>query len=413
MPGSFSVTTTSKPDERGANARGHDRPTRHRRRRTARACAGRRTRCRRSASRRRPPSDRTRRRTGRDRRSRSRSSTSTWWVPSPPLHAASTRSQRHTRPQSRTSDSIHRARPRRRGTRPHGPRLAPGCSSSHARPIRPRRPTRSRSTSTATLATDATYWDLPFPSDLRLAADGTVDLTGFPNRRNLPVVNDLLAGAKRRAGFPVMPIAYVQFTDAAPSTRSPTITRRRADPRHRCRVARARHAYPVVAQTLADDDYTGKNLVALAPRPGIVLRANTRYAFVIDKAFAPGTDVPEQFAALAAGTSDDANRRPRCTRRCGALDESTSTTALVATVFTTGDEVAVLRAALRGGARRASRRRSTTSRRSDRRRHARRLLRARSATVTLPQFQTRHAAVRSRRPVRRRRRRRADRSRAR
>ncbi|MEO8551749.1 MAG: hypothetical protein ABI678_17350 [Kofleriaceae bacterium] len=190
------------------------------------------------------------------------------------------------------------------------------------------------------LATGATYWDLPYPSDLRLAADGTVDLTGFPNRRNLPVVNDLLAGAKRRAGFPVMPIAYVKFTDAAPDHALAEITPDArildiddASPERG-------HTFPVVAQTLVQDDYTGKNLVALAPYPGIVLRASTRYAFVIDKAFAPGTEVPEQYAALAAGTSDDAAATALYKPLWPLLDHE----ALVATVFTTGDEVAVLQA---------------------------------------------------------------------
>jgi hypothetical protein len=189
------------------------------------------------------------------------------------------------------------------------------------------------------LATGATYWDLPYPSDLRLAADGTVDFTGFPNRRNLPVVNDLLAGAKRRAGFPVMPIAYVKFTDAAPQFDLSTIAAGARILDIDAASPERGTTYPVVAQTLAADDYTGKNLVALAPFPGIVLRAATRYAFVIDKTFAPGTDVPEQFAALAAGSSSNAKATALYQPLWSLIDTST---VLVATVFTTGDEVAVL-----------------------------------------------------------------------
>ena len=189
------------------------------------------------------------------------------------------------------------------------------------------------------LATGATYWDLPYPSDLRLAADGTVDFTGFPNRRNLPIVNDLLAGAKRRAGFPVMPIAYVKFTDAAPQLDLSQITAGArildiddASPERGA-------TYPVVAQTLAADDYTGKNLIALAPYPGIVLRAATRYAFVLDKSFAPDTEVPAQFAALADGSSTNAKATALYAPLWPLVDKAT---VLVATVFTTGDEVSVL-----------------------------------------------------------------------
>ena len=68
----------------------------------------------------------------------------------------------------------------------------------------------------ATLAAD-TFWAMPFPSDLRLTADGRPDLAGFPNQRALPVVEDLLSVARERRGFPVMPIAWFQFTGEAPS----------------------------------------------------------------------------------------------------------------------------------------------------------------------------------------------------
>jgi hypothetical protein len=194
------------------------------------------------------------------------------------------------------------------------------------------------------LATGSTYWDLPYPSDLRLAADGTVDFTGFPNRRELPIVNDLLAGAKRRAGFPVMPIAYVKFTDDAPAHDltqiTPDATIVDIDPAS----PELGTTYPVIAQTLVEDDYTGKGLVALAPYPGIVLRATTRYAFVIGKAFAPGTEVPEQFAALAAKTSSHTAATQLYAPLWPALDATNIAidSVLVATVFTTGDEVSVL-----------------------------------------------------------------------
>jgi hypothetical protein len=189
-------------------------------------------------------------------------------------------------------------------------------------------------------ATGPTYWDLPYPSDLRLAADGTVDLTGFPNRRELPVVTDLLAGAKRRAGFPVMPIAYIKFTDTAPehdlSQITPDARILDIDPNS----PELGTTYPVVAQTLVEDDYTGKGLVALAPFPGLVLRATTRYAFVVDKTFAPGVDVPEQFADLVAKRSSN----DKATQLYAPLWSQLGSTdnVLVATVFTTGDEVAVL-----------------------------------------------------------------------
>jgi len=48
------------------------------------------------------------------------------------------------------------------------------------------------------LATPATFWDLPFPSDLRLAANGAPDMTGFPNPRDVPILRALISVVDER-----------------------------------------------------------------------------------------------------------------------------------------------------------------------------------------------------------------------
>jgi len=81
-----------------------------------------------------------------------------------------------------------------------------------------------------------------------------------------------------------------------------------------------------------------------------VLRAHTRYAFVLKKTFAPGTEVPPAFAALAAGKVPSGARGAAAATLYAPLWDTLAQTGiatddlLVATVFTTGDEVAVLRA---------------------------------------------------------------------
>lgn len=199
-----------------------------------------------------------------------------------------------------------------------------------------------------------TYWELPFPSDLRLTADGRPDLDGFPNRRNLPVLADLLSVARERAGFPVMPIAWFKFTAAAPQRALdqviPAATTAEAllvdiDPSSDERGA----LHALVAQTLPEDDFTGSGLVAIAPRPGTVLRAHTRYAFVLTRAFSPATEVPPAFAALTRGETPPGARGAAAAALYAPLWDTLDTlgvardAVLVATVFTTGDEVAVLR----------------------------------------------------------------------
>jgi hypothetical protein len=187
------------------------------------------------------------------------------------------------------------------------------------------------------------YWELPFPSDLRLTADGRPDLAGFPNRRKLPVLTDLLSVAAERQGWPVMPIVWFKFTQVTPEAHAGAALLIDVDPASDERGT----THAIVAQTLAHDDFTGPTgLVALAPRPGTVLRANTRYAYVLLRSFAPTAEVPPAFAALAQGDSSSRMATELYAPLWDTLDDAgiARGDVLVATVFTTGDEVGVLRA---------------------------------------------------------------------
>ena len=200
-----------------------------------------------------------------------------------------------------------------------------------------------------------TFWDLPFPSDLRLTADGKIDLAGFPNDDKLPLVTDLLTSAADRQGFPVMPVAWFRFTDAstAPALRltnsvvatsSNPILLVDIDPTS----PELGRLFPIVAELLPVDDYTAPALIAVAPRPGIVLRANTTYSFVLQKSLAPTVAVPAAFATLAKGGLPNGRRgadakilyEPLWPALAMIAVEPASV--LVATVFTTGDQVATM-----------------------------------------------------------------------
>lgn len=194
-----------------------------------------------------------------------------------------------------------------------------------------------------------TYWDFPFPSDLRLTDDGYPDVAGFPNLRNLPVITDLLEVAAVRRGFPQMPIAWFRFTETPPAHTIDTLTDAAILVDIDDSSPERGQTFPVVAHTLADDPYA-TSVVAVAPRPGIVLRGHTRYAFVLLEAFAPGVSAPKAFTELAAGLVPSGARGAAAK----ALYEPlwpvltqlgiTRGNVLVATVFTTGDEVMLMRA---------------------------------------------------------------------
>jgi hypothetical protein len=200
-----------------------------------------------------------------------------------------------------------------------------------------------------------TYWDLPFPSDLRLTAAGTPDVAGYPNKRAIALITDPLRVAANRRGFPVMPVVYFRFT-APPAAHALADVYRTdqlqdamlldidpASPEHGTRFA-------VVAKTLIADDFSPASLVAIAPRPGIVLRPGTRYAVILRTGFAPGFVQPAAFAELASGRTPDGARGAAAAALYAPLWGELATLGvpvddvLVATVFTTGDEVGVLRA---------------------------------------------------------------------
>ena len=206
----------------------------------------------------------------------------------------------------------------------------------------------------APVDTAETYWDLPFPSDLRLAASGAPDTTGFPNPREVPILEGLLSSIDVRRGWSTMPVVYFRFGAAIPTYEPSTVI----DPASEHPAAllididpaspEFGRRFPLVAKTLSEDRYVTSNVVALAPRPGIVLKAATKYAMVIREPFAPGFAPPADFATLRDGGIPAGARGEAAAALYAdlwpALEEWSIDDAIVATVFTTGDEVSRLHA---------------------------------------------------------------------
>jgi hypothetical protein len=180
--------------------------------------------------------------------------------------------------------------------------------------------------------TPATFFDFPFPSDQRLDGAGAPDLAAFPNPRNVPILTNLMSLVPSRRGFPVMPAGYFRFTQPLITTFSIDEVLH-AGPIYLIDIDPASPElgtmYPVVAQGLAKDAYLPTNVLAVAPRPGVVLRGDTEYAYVLQK-FEPGLSRPAQFSEHVA---------PDLWPVLDTLGIARDTV-LVATTFTTGDEVA-------------------------------------------------------------------------
>ncbi len=204
----------------------------------------------------------------------------------------------------------------------------------------------------APIDTAETYWDLPFPSDLRLAASGAPDIAEFPNPRDTPILRSLLSSIDVRRGWSTMPVAYFRFSAAIPAYDLDTVIDPASD--HPAALLididpasdEFGLRFPLVARTLTTDRYVSSNVVALAPRPGLVLKASTKYAVVLRENFAPGFEAPADFAKLREGGIPDGARGAAAAELYAdlwpVLVESEIDDALVATVFTTGDEVSRL-----------------------------------------------------------------------
>jgi fermentation-respiration switch protein FrsA (DUF1100 family) len=208
----------------------------------------------------------------------------------------------------------------------------------------------------ADLANREHFYDFPYPSDLRLNAAGAPDLRGLPYSSSAAsLLEGLVQIGQQRRGFPVVPIAYFRFSNAVaaqnidsviPSTGRANVMLIDIDPMSAERGRR----FPVVASTLPEDDYVPANTLAVAARPGFVLRAGRKYAFVVMRGLNNASGSP-----LATNPTFETLKRgeiPQGTLGMAARDLyaplwQTLTTANIAvtdvaaaTVFTTGDVVA-------------------------------------------------------------------------
>ncbi len=208
----------------------------------------------------------------------------------------------------------------------------------------------------ADLTVSEHFYDLPYPSDLRLGANGAPDLRGFPYPPNVRgIITGLLEIAQDRRGFPVLPVAYFRFSDAIasqdgaaviPATGGASVMLLDVDPASPERGRR----FPVVAATPPEDAYTPANTLAVAARPGFVLHGARRYAFVVMRSLRDARGQPlAQNPTLSQLSQNMGPATPRATAArtlYAPLWETLSMASIdraevaAATVFTTGDVVA-------------------------------------------------------------------------
>jgi hypothetical protein len=227
--------------------------------------------------------------------------------------------------------------------------LPVGCSSSSQGTPGPTGTTVLFNAS-ADFTSSAHFFDFPWPSDLRLAADGTPDLSGIANPTLSQVFAGLLQIAQQRKGYPVLPVAWFDFTlDLA--ARSPTDVIA-ADPSSPILLvdvdptsSTPGKLFPTIAETIPADSYVPDGVLAVGPRPGIVLEPKHQYAYLVmtsasDVNGAPLGVAPALHQALTSNDLSDPVASlyvvvPPALKAAG-VDV---TQVAAATVFTTGDVV--------------------------------------------------------------------------
>ncbi len=205
----------------------------------------------------------------------------------------------------------------------------------------------------ASLTDLAGFYQVPYPSDLRLTAGGTPDLTGFPERQNA-IIGPLVAIAGQRKGFASVSTAFFQFTlplgaraseDAIAAAPDAPVLLVDIDDASKDKGT----LYPTVAATPDADKYTPENLVEVAPRPGIVLSPLRKYAFVVMRSFGDASGAPlgvsSTMRALANGNTPQTARGAELAQLYAPLWPVLAAKGVnaddvaAATVFTTGDVV--------------------------------------------------------------------------
>jgi hypothetical protein len=207
----------------------------------------------------------------------------------------------------------------------------------------------------ADLAAPATFYDLPYPSDLRLNEQGGPDLTGWPRPEggaNVP--STVVPAASGRPGFPQQPVAYFRFDGALPALMADEVIAAElasslllvdVDPASPDRGT----LYPTTAHVHPADDYLPENVLAVGAYPGIVLDGDRSYAFVVKRALGDAAGqplgVPVPMLQLSSGQTPSGGRGAAAAALYAPLWETLDTLGVAradvaaATVFRVGDVV--------------------------------------------------------------------------
>ncbi len=135
------------------------------------------------------------------------------------------------------------------------------------------------------------FYFFPFPSDLLINSDGTLNIDGFPNPKNIDLLNIYLETAKYNfTGFSTQGAMYIKFDgklDEASLPQDTLKTTEKDSPLFLINVTENQYRgerIPLLLRFVEKGDkYISSNTLVITPENGFVLRPKNRYALVLTR----------------------------------------------------------------------------------------------------------------------------------
>ena len=139
--------------------------------------------------------------------------------------------------------------------------------------------------------TPQNFYFFPFPSDLLINSDGTLNIDGFPNPKNIDMLNTYIETVKNNfSGFSTQGAIYIKFdgeidTNSLPQDTLETI--KPTSPVFLINITENKYKgerIPLLLRFVKKGDkYISSNTLIATPENGFVLRPKNRYAFVVTR----------------------------------------------------------------------------------------------------------------------------------
>lgn len=205
----------------------------------------------------------------------------------------------------------------------------------------------------ADLTSPASFYQFPYPSDVRRTEDGHPDLRGIPYNTGFPGVLTIRDAATRATDFSTLSVGFFQGTaPLAPAVEPVAFAPDKASDVLLVDIDAASsergRLFPTLVATPPVDDYVPEHLLAVGLQPGFLLLPKHRYAMVVKRSYKDAAGAPlgvsGALQTVKAGRNPDGVKTDLVALYAPLWDTLATlgidkAEVAAATVFTTGDVV--------------------------------------------------------------------------